>query len=141
MSDQEKVHQRLMNEAYDRWNSPPLQGKSYQDFLMKLTPIHRDAVVLGNLNYQVENGGFSQWLGNGYGETMGFLRSAVDKMMTQTAKEVYSLARKAIQFDPDSVCGEDTDDLDKAFYKINAQFLQDCEAYFRKAVAEQIHAA
>ena len=58
----DNLHDTLMNTAYSKYP----KNVSHFEFLLSLTPIERTAVVLGNLNYQVENGGFSQWSFNGY---------------------------------------------------------------------------
>ena len=60
-------HQSLMNEVY-----AILQSKdnllSRIEVAEKLGPIHKLAVCLGNFNYQVGNGGVSQWVFNSYAE-------------------------------------------------------------------------
>jgi len=55
--------QVLMDAAYKKW-----EGKdwTYARFLVEIERKERIAVLLGNLNYQVENGGFRQWVDNGY---------------------------------------------------------------------------
>lgn len=57
------VWQKLMDAAYDKW---PESG-GHREMLNRATDAERCAVLLGNLNYQVENGGFCQWIDNGYG--------------------------------------------------------------------------
>lgn len=65
-------HQILMNAAYDLWKKNTDWDKDA--FFDRLDYPMRLAVALGNLNYQVENGGFGQWHDNGYAEThYGFL--------------------------------------------------------------------
>lgn len=57
--------QELMNDVYCVWQS--VEGKyDKHDIIDAFTEYHRMAVVFGNLNYQVCNGGFSQWIFNGY---------------------------------------------------------------------------
>lgn len=69
LNEDEDRHQRLMNQAYKRWQKGgDLENVPREDFYGKLEEPHRMAVVFGNLNYQVENGGFDQWFFNGYGE-------------------------------------------------------------------------
>ena len=52
-------HQHLMKEAYDLWSQ---HNWSYEEFLenirRNLSQLHHDAVIIGNLNYQVTNGGW-----------------------------------------------------------------------------------
>lgn len=63
-----------MDNCYDRWQQHNRDIKdgglkwSYNDFIDQLTPYEKTAVILGNLNYQVENGGFMQWDDNGYSD-------------------------------------------------------------------------
>ena len=61
----EKDLQTLMNEVYDAWRKDTA-NKSRLEMADSFSPIHVAAVQLGNLNYQVENGGFLQWWDNGY---------------------------------------------------------------------------
>jgi len=57
------IYQKLIDEAYDFWSSKKC---NYEEFVNSLSPLHAEAVILGNLNYQVENGGFIQWYENDY---------------------------------------------------------------------------
>lgn len=117
------THERLMNEAYDN-------GKhaTYEAFLDTLDMPHRRAVVLGNLNYQVENGGFSQWILNGYSGGSVCLFSALTKIGTPAALAVKLLVKSAI-------ANSDEDDeavynkLDTAYYKLSAALMADAEVY------------
>jgi len=54
--------QAIMSKAYDKWTD----GLSYLEFLQTLERHELVAVVMGNLNYQVNNGGFQQWVDNGF---------------------------------------------------------------------------
>jgi len=81
------VHQSLMNKAYELWcKDEDSKSMSYESFLdcveSELGSLHRMAVITGNLNYQVENGGFSQWDGNEYSctleELINFFKSLYD---------------------------------------------------------------
>lgn len=58
--------QEIMDRAYDLWGAN--QSWSYSEFVDNIDPFSRRVVLLCNLNYQVENGGFTQWMGNGYGD-------------------------------------------------------------------------
>ncbi len=65
---EEKFHENLMDEAYNLWNKN--LSISYENFLElienQLSPLHTIGVIFGNLNYQVDNGGFIQWYDNNY---------------------------------------------------------------------------
>ena len=55
--------QSIMSGAYQNWRRSDL---SYEQFLLGLQVEVRRLVILGNFNYQVCNGGFSQWIYNHY---------------------------------------------------------------------------
>jgi hypothetical protein len=131
------LHQRLMDEAYSLWESNPKWSKI--QLALNVSPMHRAAVVLGNLNYQVENGGFSQWLYNGYGEgcLKELLLHHLTDVGTEGAKRVAGMVREVLELDPERVSGEDTDDLDDEYYTMNDQFMVDCEEYLKKLEARK----
>ena len=65
------MHQEMMDKAYELWNDSEESKKmSYENFLNKvegeLGKNYVDAVMTGNMNYQVGNGGWSQWNDNAY---------------------------------------------------------------------------
>lgn len=63
--------QLLMDEVYDKWNSPEALQMGRLDVIDNFfTEKHKAAIQLGNMNYQVNNGGWSQWHSNGYSEDM-----------------------------------------------------------------------
>lgn len=63
------VFQSLMDKAYARWRKGgDLEGKGDAEFVAALPEDQELAVRVGNMNYQVENGGWAQWYGNGYGK-------------------------------------------------------------------------
>lgn len=82
------VIQELMNEAYDKWQD----GWSRSDFLeyvkKNLSEEHYIAVIFGNLNYQVENGGFSQWDFNRYSEDLDDLLGYINEIPGEEAEQV-----------------------------------------------------
>lgn len=73
------LHQTLMNEAYDLWQKHKDWDK--RKFITSLDYLPKLAVILGNLNYQVCNGGFSQWEFNGYKKVhSSFLLDLIDEI-------------------------------------------------------------
>jgi len=56
--------QDLMDEVYDKWQKS--DNKSKWEVLDDFSEAHQIAVVFGNFNYQVGNGGIEQWISNGY---------------------------------------------------------------------------
>lgn len=61
--------QDLMDEVYDRWNAlskDEINIGRLEVIQKYFSSQHKAAVQLGNMNYQITNGGFQQWFGNGY---------------------------------------------------------------------------
>jgi hypothetical protein len=58
--------QALMDEVYAVWQKEENKGKGKWDILNGFPAAHQVAAVFGNFNYQVGNGGISQWIYNGY---------------------------------------------------------------------------
>jgi hypothetical protein len=86
------VFQQTMDRAYAHYGqkagrkkvSRAMHGREqlsgHQSFLEALSLPEQLAVVFGNLNYQVENGGFQQWHGNRYySDTIDYLREFIAK--------------------------------------------------------------
>jgi len=136
---------RLMDEAYQhlqehdsqypesRWN----QTQFYHGVMMNLSGFHALACVLGNLNYQVENGGFDQWHANGYAEAaQWFMKSAFDGFYSPATKSVKLIVWDAYTRRIQQENGLDVnfDDLDNKYYVLNQQFLADVEAYLQSKV-------
>ncbi len=86
----------LVNKAYTRWQKGgDLEEVSSEEFLDELDPLTRKAVILGNLNYQVGNGGFVQWVDNGYASCqMVQLKRILTKMDTELSKKTLTLIAK-----------------------------------------------
>lgn len=127
------IHQDLMHGAYKKWRHP----LRYVQFLMELDVKERRAVVLGNLNYQVENGGFLQWRDNGYDANLSFVYDAINAIGTDLSKQVCVLVEKACvetEAPYDDEEREETqgvfDALDKEYYAINTAFMAECEKFF-----------
>jgi hypothetical protein len=82
----ENKHQQLMDEAYDKWQAGLYT--SYDHMVESVSDLHKMAIVLGNLNCQVENGGFYQWVDNGYGQMAHEAVEYLNKIGTENAKKV-----------------------------------------------------
>lgn len=127
-------HQALMDKAYESWTDE----MSMQQFWDSLSPNMREAVLIGNLNYQVENGGFMQWFGNGYGTVENGLEivMVMCRLETPACLKVAELVEHAmvIQWahetdEPEEEWYEkDFNHLDIDFYKVNEQMMADYEA-------------
>ncbi len=93
MEKVENVIQTVMDGAYNAYKANP--EWSLDQFYFNLAPIERRAVALGNLNYQVNNGGFMQWIDNGYAEAS---RSALRVILGEIEGEAgYEQLRKALK--------------------------------------------
>lgn len=136
-------HDELMNAAYDRWRE---NNWSREEFLDQLTPQEKFAVCTGNLNYQVENGGFSQWCENGYGteETVTYLLRALARMdYNESVDTVFGLLEKysslnkpgGFDLEEDFEWDEWEQDIDllcNEYYKVNSDFLACCDIHLEK---------
>jgi hypothetical protein len=92
------VHQQMMDKAYELWNDCEESKKlSYEDFLSKVNDeLGKEfvyAVMTGNMNYQVENGGWQQWDDNGYSCTLGDITEFFDKEFFEDVPEAKQLLK------------------------------------------------
>jgi len=158
--------QKLMNDVYDFWNMEQnqyLPKKKMREVMPKvLSKKHLTALKIGNLNYQVENGGFKQWYDKGYADLdlcglLKFLeqikgrRESIDKVHQILSKfskyledyeEILSETRKLSVFWGYTEMFEDRllehfyrwiQELSEEYYKVNEKFLKDLEeVYFNK---------
>ena len=126
MSD---IHQKLMDKAYDderiRADKHYNGNWSYNRMLNKASDVERFAVVLGNWNYQVENGGINQWVDNGYCTGISDLREALEKMDTKHSNTIIKYLDEVQEYLLDEVisglaescgCGGNYYDDDKCGY-------------------------
>jgi len=138
------IHQDLMNEAYEIWQK---NNWSDKEFIEKLEgTIHKYAVILGNLNYQVENGGWDQWWSNGYGtRDWEFLLTLLPQINTPSALQVLKILKKAVTilielYDSNNNSDEEEeedrwelleklDTLDDEYYGVNEQFMKDVDKF------------
>ena len=88
------VWQGLMDQAYAKWQAN--REWRYRQFLLNLDAIERKAVILGNFNYQVCNGGIQQWVDNGYCVTAQDLLSILEEMDTENSRRVAKIVREVL---------------------------------------------
>jgi hypothetical protein len=143
----ESIHQRLMNSAYARWQAT--EGMTQAEFWSGLSLAERVAVFAGNLNYQVENGGFVQWYDNGYSACREELRFICHRIGTPAAIEVADVLDRVgaiiSSAPPRGFVGDREDDWDVFYYKLEqldktydavaTAFLADVEAYLAREEA------
>jgi hypothetical protein len=163
--EKESIHQNLMEEAYKKWDDND-EIKKYLDFLDRvlkdLGEIHYQAVITGNLNYQVENGGFSQWDFNGYSCCLNdliqfFEESFLDnKIITKILNLLYE-CRDVVEWVDDGFMEiekisyeykeffqekleeykeESLSKLDSRYYEIGDKFMEILERYFKNELNE-----
>jgi len=121
-------HQKIMDSAYEKYTS----NLSYEDFVRQLNHIERTAVLTGNLNYQVENGGFIQWHHNAYSSCADELFSVLKSIKAPSANTVLEVIGDVLsRFDEISDHQENVsfNDLDKRYDAIAGEFLADVESY------------
>lgn len=152
--------QTLMNTAYAKWKEDD-NTKSYDYFLGLCSGPERQAVLLGNMNYQIGNGGITQWVFNGYAVCYPEILKILKRMDTPRALEWMGQLKPFVLRFVDSekenrgCCGsylldgvEDEEDeegyrseyqiladkLDEFYYRepFNAEFLLEVEAYLTK---------
>lgn len=89
--EERSYHQDLMDEAYKLWTDEEFKRWDYEQFLKAVInnfgDFHFYAVITGKFNYQVENGGFSQWYDNGYSCTIENLQDFLEKIKKEPLKE------------------------------------------------------
>lgn len=143
--------ERRVSAAYDKWRE--YSDWSYADFLEQLPANDVDAVVLRNFNYQVCNGGFEQWVANGYAsDSLQLVRMALRrvgggfadlalKLIGEMADMVDTNARSrgfgpGYWLDDEEHACRICRDLDRRYYRFNKELMADVEAYFAGLTGE-----
>jgi hypothetical protein len=85
--------QLVMDSAYGLWRDN--EQWSYEDFMFNIPALERRAVALGNLNYQVNNGGFMQWIDNGYAKDTQHVLRVIAREIEDEAG--YDQLKKALE--------------------------------------------
>lgn len=106
-------------------------------FLARLDPVARVAVLVQRLDGQVNNGGFAQWISNGYADCLKETVAALQDIATDAALVAAGLVRlaedKAREY-AERRRGEEVDldaldVLDDQFYAIEAALVNDLAMY------------
>lgn len=84
------ILEKIMESAYNKWDH---NSQTHPEFFDSLTDVEKKVVAIGNLNYQVENGGFTQYVENGLFHHSAYetLRSFLDEIGTKESNEVLSI--------------------------------------------------
>lgn len=152
MSNDHPIWQAEVERIYEAWRE---DKQPYDDFVDELPKRDRQLMILANLNYQVENGGFEQWIENGYGSQAKRVIKALYEINTEASLKAAELVEEAAEYiDFDSPCGshiavddsEDEDEyeevcnnldkLDTVFYSINDKLVDDIEEWAVKILAK-----
>lgn len=94
------LHQNLMDQAYAKWDA---RTTNYNEFVDSLPKNERCAVLLGNMNYQVCNGGWIQWCDNGYCTELLALRKILLEMNTEMSNHIVVMLDKVAETLKDEV--------------------------------------
>ncbi len=81
------VWQKAVNVTYELWPTNCENEMSYEDFISSLSCNKRYVIVLENLNYQIQNGGFAQWAREYYYDIED-IRAALAEIKKPAAREV-----------------------------------------------------
>jgi tetratricopeptide (TPR) repeat protein len=135
---------RLVNRANQRLKRE-LQHMSQGEFYQAIHPLQRDAVLLWELNSQVFNGGFPQWVLNGYGAWMTELVAALRQIGTDAAGEVQVILERVSRVANTNVGpeAEDEDDLagllecTNRYYDVMGRFGEEVEAWLEEQSEQQ----
>lgn len=125
----------------------------------QLTTQEEEAQLLAGLNYQVQNGGFSQWVCNGYGqerwELVRVLRAigtpraaAVERMVLEIGRQLNDRPNGGcfgdyLKNDTDrghQKLADTCEPFDTMYYAQNKEFEEDCERYLAGLVGDKITA-
>jgi tetratricopeptide (TPR) repeat protein len=120
----------VVNRAGRLWNVD--RQASRAEFYQGLHPLQRKAVQLWELNGQVMNGGFPQWLENGHGAWIGDVVDTLKQIGTDSARAVQSILESielhARDEDANRRMAELLASTDR-YYRIAPQFGTDVEAW------------
>ena len=139
------LHQTLMDQSYAKWDD---NTATYNDFIASLPKNERYAVLLGNMNYQVCNGGWIQWCDNGYCTELMAIRKILIEMNTERSNHIAVMLNKVAEtlkhevlhggvskgFGGDGYTSHERyrpkfDAIDDEYYTINDLFLIECNNF------------
>lgn len=154
--NEDGVWSKLVDEAYQRWQEGgDLHKLSYDQFLDHLDFVSRQAVLIGNLKGQVNNGGYQQFICNGYALHARQTRDILNEIGAEACLKVAKMLDEIIPYidfntndkgcfgsyfkknvNEDKLCDEGglLDCLDDQFYGIGDIFKKEVEEYFQGLV-------
>lgn len=147
-----QANDRAITEAFQRGEIDERAARartwSFEDFLNRGCDDDRErhAVILGKLNQQVQNGGWLQWIDNGYGpdtvddlveilDKLGPVGAKVRQMIVDIDEDLIKIENGAL----DALEGDEWEDLSNnldsvctAFYDVNDAFEAEVEAFLAR---------
>jgi hypothetical protein len=163
--------QQLVDSAYDRWQHHDLGVRnraqlgeitqsearslmwSFGDLLANCSDAERQALSLGKLNQQVENGGVMQWVENGYaGHSAGILANLMpqigptsdriwqllSKFLNDWSEELESSDEQPVDYreQQHELAYGDADELDDLFYLLSDEWHVEVYSHIAKLVSK-----
>jgi len=128
---------RLANRAYQLWRADPQASRT--EFYWGLHPLQRRAVQLWDLNGQVMNGGFPQWIANGFGHWIADVIESVKQIGTRPARAVQSILEGVARLAAGPETQEEADDnvgglleYTDRYYALAPEFADDVENWLEE---------
>ena len=116
---------------YDKWQKNDIADQripwSKEEFLQNITLAEYVAVIFGNMNYQVGNGGWSQWMYNKYGtpQTKKDIIYYCNQIGSQNALKVIPMVKAARS-------NSSSDEYCDSYYSFNEDFMVEVNDYLEK---------
>lgn len=123
MSVECPVWQQIVDEIYHRDydTAGGLRASfTYDEMLQQLNEFETDLVLLASLNYQVQNGGFQQWIANKYSDHLDETVDALNRVNTSVSN---CIAHMLIHID----ASVDVDHWEEDAYDVNSDLDYDLE--------------
>lgn len=126
---------------------------TYEELLHQLNTKQREALLLANLNYQIQNGGIQQWVENGYATAFPTLQITLNNIGTPLAQEVTTRLETFVEahvdqgqrkkrgflhnywlneHEEDETRNTDQEAFDDWYYKIDDAFMAEIEEYLAR---------
>jgi len=139
------LHQALMDKAHARWNGGEYTVLTRAMWYKHLLEWERAAVVLGHLNRQIENGGVSQYVCNGFAaDARPYLTNILNSIPGPAAYAVWEITEQIYHDYPEGLRRfldgeeEDSERLTSDYYAVQAEFLGACQLYLRSLVPDEL---
>lgn len=148
-----EIHQAILNIGYSEWQKEENKHWNYQRMIHWMEDTYGElaayAILIGKLNYQVENGGFMQYLLNQYAgkhehyltqderrdwkNDLGLHRKLCD-LHECLGFSKSKLGKKVFEIIDNNLNYSDLDFLDSEYYKINDKWMAELEKDLLKRI-------